>query len=243
MDPLLGILSFGSSGKLEIWDWTTCQKITVWKTPTISSTIIRYLPVFCGLESPDAGVHGSARLAHRETPFQAPLSCFCRSATYPNPLAISWDAWSKDVYFLKEDGVGHPCEISGGRFVGLIDSSDPHCPVSLSDLNRFRADAPGTTSPGLSIDDDLLLHVIESHIFPFGQLRVEYPDPVHVASRSWGKTSLTGSGVMRSTSSFGLCALIFISVFLPWCGGDFIGWPHNSSILRDPGPGSGVQES
>ncbi|KAF9510328.1 hypothetical protein BS47DRAFT_88645 [Hydnum rufescens UP504] len=28
MGPLLGILSFESSGKLEIWNWTTCQKIT-----------------------------------------------------------------------------------------------------------------------------------------------------------------------------------------------------------------------
>ncbi|KAF9511767.1 hypothetical protein BS47DRAFT_1394863 [Hydnum rufescens UP504] len=112
-------------------------------------------------------IHG----AHWEILFQVSLSCFCRSATYPNPVAIPWDARSKDI--------------SGGRFSG----------------------AHGTTTPGLSIDDDLLLHIIESDIFPFGECIVDWAwsDEEHIII--WAHTE--GSGPALEYKSHKLIILSF----------------------------------
>jgi hypothetical protein len=46
MGHLLGILLSGNHTiRLEIWDWTTCQKITVRRTPAIVFITIIFLPV------------------------------------------------------------------------------------------------------------------------------------------------------------------------------------------------------
>ncbi|KAF9514410.1 hypothetical protein BS47DRAFT_1392533 [Hydnum rufescens UP504] len=117
-------------------------------------------------------------------PFQIPLSALRHSALYPNPLAIPWDLWSKDIYFLKEGGPAASYKMSGGRLIDLTCSSDSHCTVSLFDLNRSRAGVPVMTRPDSSIDDDQSSHLIKSDVFPLGEISIKQPRPVYVASRS-----------------------------------------------------------
>ncbi|KAF9510338.1 hypothetical protein BS47DRAFT_1487518 [Hydnum rufescens UP504] len=201
LGPLLGILSFESTGKLEIWNWTTCQKITMLGSTIVdglwgafrsfeflstTSFLVPFderLEVYeVPVESPGAPPYPYC-LVFLDLQFQVPLSSFCYPAVHPNPLMIPWDAWSKDVYSLKENGPGLPCEMSGGRLIRVISLSDSDCIVSLSDLNRSRAGVPDLATPDLSIDDDLILHVLESDIFTLGELRMERPGPIPVAAR------------------------------------------------------------
>ncbi|KAF9504923.1 hypothetical protein BS47DRAFT_1386114 [Hydnum rufescens UP504] len=254
MGALLGILWLGA---LEIWNWTTCEKITVlldmnffrsFEFLSATSFLIPYdgrlevyeIPVESpgappthtasfGMPDPNPGytpavylipciMHNmdnggfpaspslppplfhmteESRYIHivwsalgvedyLQIPFQVPVSSLLCSAMYPNPLAIPWDVWSKDVYFSKDNDTQIPYWMNGGRFVHLTLSSNSHRVVSLFDLNRSRAAALGTTNADSSVGDGQSAHIIESPVFPLGEIRMERPCPIHVASRSLG---------------------------------------------------------
>jgi hypothetical protein len=302
-------------GSLEIWNWTTCEKITVRKTPATLSTIIFMIstpqvlhmnvvhsfeflsatsflipcdgrlevyeiPVqspgappthtasFC-MPHPNPGyipeVHLIPRIINNiddgdcpasfsrpsppfrvteesrhiniiwsavggggdflEIPFQVPLSSLLRSAMYPDSLAIPWDAWSRDVYFVKETYPQIRYHMSGERLIHLTHSSNSHCVLSLFDLNRSRATALDTTDPNLSVDGDQLVHVMESQVLPLGEIRMERPRPVHVASRSLSLGEYLVTYLICDDEHIVIKAVryhIYICGFIPRCRATFI---------------------
>ncbi|KAF9510350.1 hypothetical protein BS47DRAFT_90240 [Hydnum rufescens UP504] len=114
------------------------------------------------------------------TPFQVLLSSLHHFSMYLNLLAMPWEAWLKDSYFFKDCGAGVPYEIKAELLILLVPSSK-----SLYTLPRsIESQCIRKSTRRFAHSDDHLLHVIELDMFLLGEVRVERPPSVHVASRS-----------------------------------------------------------
>ncbi|KAF9511746.1 hypothetical protein BS47DRAFT_1139570 [Hydnum rufescens UP504] len=132
--------------------------------------------------------HGGNSYEWVRAKFHVPLSSLRRSALHGDALAIPWEAWSNGVYFDNDAKMDY--RMSGGRLIYFTHSVDldSRCHVSLFDLNRSRTGRLGGTSAD-PCTDHAPLHVIKSDLLR-GEIRMEHPHPVHLASRSF---SLDGS--------------------------------------------------
>ncbi|KAF9510331.1 hypothetical protein BS47DRAFT_88289 [Hydnum rufescens UP504] len=124
--------------------------------------------------------HSAERLEGR---FHVPLSSLRCSSMYGDALVIPWETWSKGFYF--QNDLGGSYGISGGRLICITHSIDLglHCHVSVFDLNQSRASRLGMTSADPRTDY-ARFHPIKSDLWP-GEIRMERPHPVHLASRSF----------------------------------------------------------